>query len=130
MEIRPQRKAGLLPSAGYSSHPGDPRKCSGHYWEAVNKFYVRLPGIVQQYMDRIGEHTGRSYHLFDYYGAKNPSVVLTAMGSSCEVIKETLRHILWSKVLGCKPIPSANDQRLLPAMIKCRAYFLVQRFVS
>ncbi len=61
--------------------------------EAVNKFYVRLPGIVQQYMDRIGEHTGRSYHLFDYYGAKNPSVVLTAMGSSCEVIKETLDYL-------------------------------------
>ena len=61
--------------------------------EAVNKFYVRLPGIVQQYMDRIGEHTGRYYHLFDYYGAKNPSVVLTAMGSSCEVIKETLDYL-------------------------------------
>ena len=61
--------------------------------EAVNKFYGRLPGIVQQYMDRIGEHTGRSYHLFDYYGAKNPSVVLTAMGSSCEVIKETLDYL-------------------------------------
>lgn len=61
--------------------------------EAVNKFYLRLPEMVQQYMDRFEKETGRSYHLFDYYGAKQPSIVLVAMGSSCEVIKETLDYL-------------------------------------
>lgn len=61
--------------------------------EATNKFYLGLPDKVQGYMDRLGEKTGRYYHLFDYYGAKNPSVVLVAMGSSCEVIKETLDYL-------------------------------------
>lgn len=61
--------------------------------EAVNQFYIKLPEIVQGYMDKIGEDTGRSYHLFDYYGAENPTVVLVAMGSSCEVIRETLAYL-------------------------------------
>ena len=61
--------------------------------EAVNRFYDKLPELVQQYMDRLQEETGRQYHLFDYYGAGNPSVVLVAMGSACEVIKETLDYL-------------------------------------
>lgn len=61
--------------------------------EAGNKFYQELPKIVQTYMDRFAEETGRIYHLFDYYGAENPSIVMVAMGSSCEVIKETLDHL-------------------------------------
>lgn len=61
--------------------------------EAVNVFYQFAPGIVQEYMDKIGEATGRHYHLFDYYGAERPTLVLIAMGSSCEVIKETMDYL-------------------------------------
>lgn len=61
--------------------------------EATNSFYLSLPEIVQQYMDKVQEETGRSYHLFDYYGSQNPEIVLVAMGSSCEVIKETLDYL-------------------------------------
>lgn len=61
--------------------------------EATNRFYLSLPEIVQQYMDRVQEETGRSYHLFDYYGPQKPEIVLVAMGSSCEVIKETLDYL-------------------------------------
>lgn len=61
--------------------------------EAVNKFYLNLPDVVQGYMDRIKELTGREYHIFDYYGAAKPSVVIVSMGSSCEVIKETLNYL-------------------------------------
>ena len=60
--------------------------------EAVNSFYLDVPSTVQGYMDRIGEHTGRSYHLFDYYGAQDAEIVLAAMGSSCEVIRETIDY--------------------------------------
>ena len=61
--------------------------------EAVNRFYLNLPEIVQEYMDKVKALTGRPYHLFDYYGAEKPSVVIVSMGSSCEVIKETLDHL-------------------------------------
>ena len=61
--------------------------------EAVNPFYQATPELVQEYMDKIGEATGRQYHLFDYYGAEHPELVLIAMGSSCEVIKETIDYL-------------------------------------
>lgn len=61
--------------------------------EATNRFYLNLPEIVQQYMDKVKEETGRSYHLFDYYGPQKPEIVLVAMGASCEVIKETLDYL-------------------------------------
>ena len=37
--------------------------------EAINPYYLALPGIVQQAMDRFSRLVGRSYHLFDYLGA-------------------------------------------------------------
>ena len=37
--------------------------------EAMNPIYDRIPEIVQDYMDKIGDATGRRYHLFDYIGA-------------------------------------------------------------
>lgn len=61
--------------------------------EAINPFYQRLPEIVQNYMDRLGEKTGRHYKLFDYYGHEEADYVLIAMGSSCEVIKETIDYL-------------------------------------
>ena len=36
--------------------------------EAVNRFYLELPGIVQDVMDRFAAETGRQYRLFDYHG--------------------------------------------------------------
>ncbi len=61
--------------------------------EAVNKFYDRIPQIVQNYMDKLAGITGRQYRLFDYYGAEDAEIVLVAMGSSCDVIKETLDYL-------------------------------------
>ncbi len=61
--------------------------------EAVNPFYDRVPETVQRYMDQIGVQTGRHYHLFDYYGAPDAEIVVVAMGSSCEVIRETIKYL-------------------------------------
>ncbi|MFZ0467827.1 MAG: pyruvate:ferredoxin (flavodoxin) oxidoreductase, partial [Thiogranum sp.] len=36
--------------------------------ETVNPFYAQLPAILQERMDAFAALTGRSYHLFDYYG--------------------------------------------------------------
>ncbi|WP_414660447.1 pyruvate:ferredoxin (flavodoxin) oxidoreductase [Horticoccus sp. 23ND18S-11] len=58
--------------------------------EAVNPFYEQLPGIVQDTMDRFAAVTGRSYHLFDYYGHPEAERVIVAMGSAVETIAETV----------------------------------------
>ena len=58
--------------------------------EAVNSHYARLPGIVQQTMDRFAQVTGRSYHLFDYYGDPAAERVVVVMGSATETTAETV----------------------------------------
>jgi pyruvate-ferredoxin/flavodoxin oxidoreductase len=62
--------------------------------ETVNKYYDAVPGIVQKWMDKVGEKIGRSYKLFDYVGAPDAETVLIAMGSSCETIQETINYLV------------------------------------
>ena len=61
--------------------------------EARNKYYDNLPDIVDNYMKKITEITGREYHPFQYYGSKNAKKVIVAMGSVCETIKETIDEL-------------------------------------
>jgi pyruvate-ferredoxin/flavodoxin oxidoreductase len=61
--------------------------------EASNKFYTAVPEIVQSCMDDIKNLTGRSYSLFDYYGAPDAEFVIIAMGSVCDTINETVDYL-------------------------------------
>lgn len=56
--------------------------------EASNPFYLAIPDMVQEYMDKISALTGRSYHLFDYYGAPDAERVIVSIGSVSDVIKD------------------------------------------
>jgi len=58
--------------------------------EAVNKFYLALPDIVEDYMQKINALTGRNYQLFNYYGDPEAQRVIVAMGSGCDAIRETM----------------------------------------
>ncbi|MBI4622342.1 MAG: pyruvate:ferredoxin (flavodoxin) oxidoreductase [Verrucomicrobia bacterium] len=58
--------------------------------EAVNRFYLDLPGIVQDVMSKFARTTGRAYKLFDYHGHPEAERVVVAMGSSIETIGETV----------------------------------------
>ncbi len=62
--------------------------------EASNKFYERVPDIVEGYMQEIKKITGREYHPFDYYGAKDAEYVVAAMGSVCDTIDETVDYLV------------------------------------
>ncbi|MCI5772534.1 MAG: pyruvate:ferredoxin (flavodoxin) oxidoreductase [Clostridiales bacterium] len=62
--------------------------------EAANKYYEAIPGIVEAYMKKVAKLTGRSYKLFDYYGAPDAEEVIVSMGSSCEAIHETIDAML------------------------------------
>jgi len=61
--------------------------------EARNSFYLKVPGIVEQYMRKVQELTGRSYNLFDYVGAPDAERVIIAMGSSCETLEEVVEDL-------------------------------------
>jgi pyruvate-ferredoxin/flavodoxin oxidoreductase len=61
--------------------------------EAANPYYLKVPGIVEDYMQKVGELTGRSYRLFDYVGDPDAEHVVISMGSSCETLEEVTNHL-------------------------------------
>ena len=61
--------------------------------EAANAWYLKVPAIVQDYMDKVAALTGRQYNLFDYAGDPEADRVIIAMGSACEAIEETVTKL-------------------------------------
>ncbi len=61
--------------------------------EASNADYAALPDVVEEYMGKISEITGRDYHIFDYYGAPDADRVIIAMGSVSGCARETVDYL-------------------------------------
>ena len=58
--------------------------------ELQNQYYDALPDIVAKYMKEMSRITGREYAPFTYYGAKDATDVIVAMGSITDVIKTVI----------------------------------------
>lgn len=76
--------------------------------EAANSRYAAFPAIIQEMMNKVATVTNRQYHLFDYFGAADPEIVIIAMGSSCEVIELTINEL--------------NKQGYKTGLVKVRLY--------
>mgnify|MGYP006275290983 CR=1 FL=1 len=61
--------------------------------EAANPYYLAIPKIVEKYMKKVGDLTGRSYNLFDYVGDPEAERIIVAMGSGCEAIEESVEKL-------------------------------------
>jgi pyruvate-ferredoxin/flavodoxin oxidoreductase len=61
--------------------------------ETVNPFYNACPDIVRETMDEFAKLTGRSYKLFEYYGAPDADRIIILMGSGCETVHETIDYL-------------------------------------
>ncbi len=61
--------------------------------EACNPFYDAVPAVVEDYLNKLSEITGRKYGLFDYYGAPDADRVVVAMGSATEAIREGIDYL-------------------------------------
>ena len=61
--------------------------------EASNPFYDDVPEIVEKYLAKLAEVTGRKYGLFDYYGDPEAERIIIAMGSVTETIREAVDHL-------------------------------------
>ena len=61
--------------------------------EACNTAYDKVPEVVEYYMQKVSEITGREYHLFDYYGAKDAENIIILMGSATEAAREAIDHL-------------------------------------
>ena len=86
--------------------------------ETVNAYYDAIPGIVQDYMDRVAKAIGRQYHLFDYVGDPKAEKVIIAMGSACDTIDFVVKTL--------------NDRGEKVGAIKVRLYrpFSVDHFLG
>ena len=62
--------------------------------EACNPFYLAVPRIVQESMDRFANLTQRRYQLFDYQGAADAERVLVQMGSGVGASAEAVRALV------------------------------------
>ncbi len=93
--------------------------------EAANKYYLATPEIVEKYMKKVSRLTGRSYHLFDYVGAKDATSVIVIMGSGAEAVEETVNYLVARgekvgvlKVHLYRPFSAAHFVKALPRSVK------------
>jgi pyruvate-ferredoxin/flavodoxin oxidoreductase len=93
--------------------------------EACNPYYLAVPAIVQEYMDRFGKLVGRQYDLFDYVGAADAERVVVMMGSGADVAHETVAHLTAQgekvgllKVRLYRPFSVAHFVAALPPTVK------------
>ncbi|MFR4161736.1 MAG: pyruvate:ferredoxin (flavodoxin) oxidoreductase [Paraclostridium sordellii] len=61
--------------------------------EASNKYYEQIVPIIEEYMEKMGQLTGRPHGLFDYFGPKDAKYIIVAMGSVTETIEETITYL-------------------------------------
>ena len=61
--------------------------------EACNKYYDAVPGVVEEYMNKVNEKIGTNYKLFNYYGAEDAEQIIIAMGSVNDTIEETIDYL-------------------------------------
>ena len=94
--------------------------------EACNTAYNALPEIVQEKMDAINAITGRSYKLFNYYGAPDAERVIIAMGSVCETGLEVVDYLCsrgekvgMVQVHLYRPFSAKHLLEALPETVKC-----------
>jgi pyruvate-ferredoxin/flavodoxin oxidoreductase len=62
--------------------------------EVSNRFYDKVPDIVNEYMKEINKITGKNYKPFEYHGAKDAENIIIAMGSVCDTIEETVDYLI------------------------------------
>ena len=86
--------------------------------ESVNSYYDKTPQILQETMDAFAALTGRSYHLFDYFGAEDAERIIIIMGSGAECVQEYVKY--------------ANAQGEKTGLIKVRLFrpFSLKHFID
>ncbi|MBN1915221.1 MAG: pyruvate:ferredoxin (flavodoxin) oxidoreductase [Parachlamydiales bacterium] len=93
--------------------------------EAANRFYLDVPAIVEEEMEKISGLTGRSYHLFDYEGPGDATDCIVIMGSATQTVEETIRYLQKKnqkigllKVRLFRPFSAEHFLRVLPKSVQ------------
>src|SRR5512140_1279591 len=96
--------------------------------ETVNPYYLAVPTIVQNAMDKFAKLVGRQYQLFEYVGAPDAERVIVIMGSGADVAHEAIEALVAKgekvgllKVRLYRPFSAEHFLGALPATVKAIA---------
>ena len=92
-ELRKFREGSLNPEHPTLITTGENDDTYFQQRESVNRFYMALPDVVEECMQKINKITGRDYHLFNYYGAPDAEHILIGMGSIAGTAQETIDYL-------------------------------------
>ncbi len=92
--------------------------------ETVNPLYARTAGVVQEAMDELATHTGRSYQVADYHGHPEAERVVVVMGSGAETLRSVVDHLVAAgervglvQLRLYRPFPAEELLAALPATV-------------
>ncbi|MDR1419680.1 MAG: pyruvate:ferredoxin (flavodoxin) oxidoreductase [Treponema sp.] len=126
--VRSHRLRGLTPEKPFIRGTAQNPDTYFQGREGVNKYYDKVAGIVQAEMDKYASLSGRSYHVFDYFGAKDAERVIVIMGSGAETCEETVEYLAGKgekigvlKVRLYRPFDAELFVKALPASVKAIA---------
>jgi pyruvate-ferredoxin/flavodoxin oxidoreductase len=91
--VREHRLRGLTPEKPFMRGTAQNPDTYFQGREGVNPFYLKVPAIVQEEMDKYAKLTGRAYRIFDYFGAKDAEKVIIIMGSGADTCEETVEYL-------------------------------------
>jgi pyruvate-ferredoxin/flavodoxin oxidoreductase len=96
--------------------------------EAIEPFYARFPGVLDDVMARFSSLTGRRYRPFEYVGHPEAERVIVLMGSGSECAHETVDHLVGQgervgivKVRLFRPFSVDHLLAVLPASVTAMA---------
>jgi pyruvate-ferredoxin/flavodoxin oxidoreductase len=123
--VRAHRERGLSPARPFIRGTAQNPDIYFQARETVNPFYARVPEIVQDAMDRLGQRTGRRYGLVDYSGHPEAERVLVVMGSGGETARETVaflqaqgERVGVAQIRLYRPFPARELARALPESVQ------------
>ncbi|HTZ32493.1 MAG TPA: pyruvate:ferredoxin (flavodoxin) oxidoreductase [Methylomirabilota bacterium] len=93
--------------------------------EACNPYFLACPTIVQNVMDKFAKVTGRTYKLYEYYGARDAERVVILMGSGVGAAEEAVEALRAAgekvgilKVRLYRPFSAETFLQAIPASVK------------
>jgi pyruvate-ferredoxin/flavodoxin oxidoreductase len=116
--VRAHRARGLTPDAPVMRGTAQNPDVYFQGRETVNPYYLALPAIVQEQMDKFAALTGRQYHLFDYYGAPDAERVIVLMGSGAQTVEETIDYLV------------AHGEKVGAVTVRLYRPFSVEHFIA
>lgn len=91
--IRKFRDRGLRPEKPYMKVGAENPDVYFQHREKCNPYYNNIIKIIDDNFIKVSEITGRKYNFFDYVGAPDAEKIIICMGSSADVVEETITHL-------------------------------------